>query len=121
MSTELPTPFGLGEKPKQPGIKVQAVKFDELTHGPYAVEYGKKDNKLIFHFFKHGPFSLGFRSRLFKVFVAAFGLHGRENELLSIEWIPEFDSWCVIIPDLLSLSPPPSDQTIRQAVLAVLS
>ena len=121
MSTELPKPYGLGEQTKPPGIKVQAVKFAEIEHGPYVVEYGKKDNKIIFHFFKNGPFSMGFRSKLFKNFVGGFNLHGRENELLSIDWIPEFDSWCVILKDVISMSPPPSEESMKHVLQSILS
>lgn len=121
MSTELPKPFGLGENPKPPGIKVQAVKFEEIEHGPYVVEFGKRDNKFIFHFYKNGPFSMGFRSKLFRNFVGGFNLHGRENELISIEWIPEFDSWCVILKDLLAVAPPPSEESVKSVLQGILS
>lgn len=121
MSTDLPTPYGLGDKPKAPGIKVKAVQFEELERGPYIVEFGEKDNKYIFHFYKSGPFSMGFRSRLFKNFVGGFNLHGRENELLQIDWVPEFDSWCVILKDVLAMSPPPSEETVKEVLLSIIS
>ena len=85
------------------------------------MEYGKKGNQFIFHFFKSGPFSLGFRSRLFRNFVGGFNLHGRENELLQIDWIQEFDSWCVILKDVLAMSPPPTEESIKDVLRVMLS
>lgn len=121
MNTELPVPYGLGEKKKQNGIKVKAVQFEEIEVGSYVVEYGKKDNEYIFHFYKTGPFSLGFRTRMFLKFVEGFNLRGREGELLQIDWIPEFNSWCVILKDVLGMTPPPTDELVESVVRSIIS
>lgn len=115
--SELPTPAGLGGNNKRQlppgGAKVEAVKFKELEFGKHIVEFGKKGNQLIYHFFKDGVFPMSFRSRVYAAFLQRFGFNGRERELLDITWVEEFNSWCVIIKNILELSPPPTDDDIE--------
>lgn len=122
--SDLPVPAGLGNngKPKlEGGIKVAPVTFEERQFGRHLVEFGKKGNQLVFHFFKDGVFPLSFRGRLFGAFTKKFGFNNKEADLLDISWVEEFNSWCVIVKNILELSPPPSDQDIEEALKLVFS
>jgi len=120
--SELPVPFGLNEESVPNGtIKVQPVVFSEKTFGPYEVEFAKNGNKLVFHFYKNGVFSLSFRSRLYNAFTQKLNFNGRESELLAIDWIQEFDSWCVVIKNVLEVSPPPTDSLIEETLDLIFS
>ena len=102
-------------------MRVQAVQFEEVKNGPHRVEFGKNGDKLIFHFFKDGLYPMSFRARLFSAFVNVLNLHGREKEMLEIDWVEEFQSWCVILPDITALTPPPSEETIKELLSKVLN
>lgn len=123
--SELPTPAGLGPKNGKPkiegGIKVDPIKFEERQFGKHLVEFGKKGNQLVFHFFKDGVYPMSFRGKLYNSFMMHFGFNGRERELLDISYVPEFNSWCVIIKNVVALSPPPSDEAIENALKAIFS
>lgn len=122
--SELPTPAGLGSGKRQMpdgGMKVAAVQFEEREFGKHLVEFGKNGNKLIFHFYKDGVFPMSFRSRIYTAFMGGFGFAGRERELLDISWVPEFNSWCVIIKDVVALSPPPSEKAIEEVLEGIFS
>lgn len=121
--SDLPVPSGLGKKePKlDGGMKVEALKFQEKEFGRHVVEYGKKGKQLIFHFFKEGVYPMSFRGKLYRAFLSNFGFNGRERELLDISYVDEFNSWCVIIKDVLALSPPPSDETTDRVFELIFS
>lgn len=121
--TKLPTPAGLGSKKflQDGGIKVAPVELKEVEYPPHLVEYGKNGNKLVFHFFKDGVFPISFRSKLYNALLSKFSFGGNEANLLSIDWIQEFDSWCVVIKDVLQLSPPPSEENIKEFLDFLLS
>jgi hypothetical protein len=122
--SELPTPAGLGEghdKAFDGGIKVAALKFEEREYPPHLVEFGKKGNQLIFHIFKDGVFPMSFRGRIYGSFTRRLNFNGRESELLDIDWVQEFNSWCVIIKDVLQVSPPPSDELIEEILEGIFT
>lgn len=121
--SELPTPAGLGDKkfPMDGGIKVNPVQFEEREFGKHIVEFGKKGDRLIFHFFKDGVFPMSFRGKLYAAFTSFLNFNGKESELLDISFVEEFNSWCVIVANTLGLSPPPSDDTIEEMLKAIFS
>lgn len=122
--SDLPTPAGLGGKAAPTpdnAIKVAAVQFEEREFGKHIVEFGKNGNRLIFHFFKDGVYPISFRGKLYRAFMTNLGFNGRNSELLDITYVEEFNSWCVIIKDVVALSPPPSEEAIEMALKSIFS
>jgi len=122
--SDLPTPAGLGGNKNAPlggGIKVEALEFKEREFGKHLVEFGKKGDQLIFHFFNEGVYPMSFRGRLYGAFSRHLNFNGRERELLDIDWVEEFNSWCVIVKNVAQLSPPPTDDDIEELLKAVFS
>ena len=122
--SDLPTPAGLGGNGKLPlpgGMKVAAVQFEEREFGKHFVEFGKKGDQLIFHFFKDGVFPMSFRGRLYGAFIQKLGFNKNDDKLLDISWVEEFNSWCVIVKNVLELSPPPSDKDIEELLKFIFS
>jgi len=122
--SNLPTPAGLGENSNfslSGGVKVAPVRFEEREFGKHTVEFGKKGDQLIFHFYKDGVFPLSFRGKLYGAFTQKLGFNGKDSKLLDISWVEELNSWCVIVKNVLELSPPPSDNDVEELLQFIFS
>lgn len=126
--SEMPVPFGLGENvvsDETGGMRVQPIQFKEVTRGHYVAEYARKaTDELVVHFYCGTPqnqmiFPMSFPGKIKAYMSSGFGKLSPDQ--LTVEWIEEFYSWCVIVKELSSIAPPPSDETIESVLLDVMS
>jgi hypothetical protein len=113
---------GIAQDPSP--IRLTPTKFSEVAIGNYMVEYTFRPEKgdMVFHFYKAksvgGLFPLSFRQRVYTCFTNTFGLFGRDIKNLQIDWVEEFNSWCVRV--LLNDMPPGQD-TINTLLQNIMS
>jgi hypothetical protein len=83
------------EPPKvEPGTGlVRAIELPVLEHGTYKVEYLLRPDKLVLHYFRPDKlFPMSIETRIHKVIDS-----WPYTQQLTLEWIPEVESWCVMV------------------------
>ena len=87
-------------------LGVKPLEFHDVEIGNHLVKYTFRGNDAVFQFYRKdgGLYPQSFRSRIFR----AFSNWPVKYESLDIEWIPELQSWSVIVRGG-GVTPPGSD------------